>query len=343
MTSRKFTSLCIGSSFVILLLSGVVSFFEPYAKTTATVHTVFGLLFSIGVFFHIKNNLRSLKAYATKKVLVIVLSSMAIVVFGAYFQYGPFGTLMKVGARHKAGSAQNIEGGMYNIVAMDTSKQMQLNIDVLRGAYYWHPQMAIWAEDLEGNHLETFFVSKATAKGLFFGGRNKQNFKDFDANQKVSKAYRRVNALPVWSFNRGVVYADGEYVPTNDNPLPDAITGATLTDSFHLSTSTNTENRFKLKIEINVAFDDNEYYSEFDFPDDAVFHNGTGQLGQPSIVFETLIDPNVEKEYYLMDLVGHGHHSAQNGKIYADMDQLTTAKQIVERIVIGSRSFSNKE
>ncbi len=37
-------------------------------------------------------------------------------------------------------------------------------------------------------------------------------------------------------------------------------------------------------------FNDNEFYSEFDFPDEEVYHNGTGQLGQPSMIFETAID-----------------------------------------------------
>ena len=86
-----------------------------------------------------------------------------------------------------------------------------------------------------------------------------------------------------------------------------------------------------------MAFDDNEYYSEFDFPDDDVFHSGTGQLGQPSIVFEASVDMNDNKDYYLMELIGHGHHSGQTGELDSDLSTLTTALEIVERIVIGVR------
>ena len=89
------------------------------------------------------------------------------------------------------------------------------------------------------------------------------------------------------------------------------------------------------RVELNVAFDDNEFYSEFDFPDDEVYHSGTGQLGQPSIVFDALIDLEDGKNYYLMELIGHGHHSGQTGELFSDLSTLTTAKQIVERIVIG--------
>ena len=50
-------------------------------------------------------------------------------------------------------------------------------------------------------------------------------------------------------------------------------------DNFKLLSSLEAIDNFRLIIEINVAFDDNEYYSDFDFPDDEIFHSGTGQLG----------------------------------------------------------------
>ena len=100
-------------------------------------------------------------------------------------------------------------------------------------------------------------------------------------------------------------------------------------------TSIEQQEKFILKLEINVAFDDNEYYSEFDFPDDTTFHNGTGQLGQPSLVFGTTIDKTDGKAYYLLELLGHGHHSGTTGAIYKETESLSTALEIVERIVVG--------
>ena len=83
--------------------------------------------------------------------------------------------------------------------------------------------------------------------------------------------------------------------------------------------------------------DSNENYSEFDFPDDDVFHNGTGQLGQPSLIFQTEIDMNDGKKYYLMELQGHGHRSGSDGEIYEELASLTTALNIVERIVVSAK------
>ncbi len=340
MTFRKIISLSIGVSFVILLITGILSYFQVYSRSTATLHTVFGILFSSGILFHLKNNFRSIKIYAKGKLLLIITLIGSLFFLGSFYQATPFNELMDFGAKQKATTVKELNQSTYEIVEMNTSNAIQLTIDLLRSEHYWHPQMAVWIEDEQGNYVETLFVSKATARGLFFGGRSKDNFKTFDENKDASGDFRRVNALPVWSHKRNVKYADGMLVPPSNNPLPDAITGATIIDNFKLKASSKSLSKFKLKIEINVAFDDNEYYSEYDFPDDETFHNGTGQLGQPSIIFETAIDMSDNKNYYLMELIGHGHHSGENGTINQDLSTLTTAKQIVERIVVGVKATS---
>ncbi|WP_431121039.1 DUF4405 domain-containing protein [Flagellimonas flava] len=343
MTLRKIISLSIALSFLVLLITGILSYVQVYSRTVATLHTVFGGLFTLGVLFHFTNNFRPLKTYSKSKLLYPITAILAIFFLAAFYQFKPFKSMMDYGAKLKASSGKEVNLSEYLVVEMGNEQEVELSIDLLRSEHYWHPQMAIWTEDSEGNYLETVFVSKATAKGLFFGGRSKENFKTFDENKDAVGEYRRVNALPVWSHKRGVVYADGMYVPTSTDPLPDAISGATLIDNFKLFSSVERSDAFVLKIEINVAFDDNEYYSEYDFPDDDVYHNGTGQLGQPSIIFETPIHMDDGKSYYLMELVGHGHHSGQTGEIYTDLSTLTTAKQIVERIVVGVKPAAHQD
>lgn len=338
MTYRKIISLSIGISFITVLITGILSYFQAYSRSTATIHTVFGILFSLGILFHLKNNFRPLKMYIKGKLVVFILLIGTLFFLATFYETSPFSELMNFGAKQKTTTEKELNRSTYEVIQMNMSNDIQLSIDVLRAEHYWHPQMAIWIEDEHGNYVETLFVSKATARGLFFGGRSKENFKNFDENKDASGDYRRVNALPVWSHKRNIKYADGLYIPPSNNVLPDAITGATIVDNFQLLSSIHKMLKFKLKIEINVAFDDNEYYSEYDFPDDETFHNGTGQLGQPSIIFDTAIDLNDDKDYYLMNLIGHGHHSGKNGKIFKDLSTLTTAKQIIERIVVGVKS-----
>ena len=334
MVIRKIASLVLAISFIILLITGLLFFATPYSRVTATLHTFFGWLFTIGVLFHLSKNFRNLKGYTNSRIIYPVLIGVTLLGLGAFLQIPPFRNIMDFGARLKSEGRIEINPSQVEVVNMDLSKEIQISIDLKRSVHYWHPQMAVWTENMDGSYRETLFVTEATAKGVFFGGRNKSNFKTFDREKSPSGEFRRVDALPVWSHSRGVQYEDGMFSPSSKRPLPDAITGATISNDFILNLSMDKQSQFVLNLELNVAFDDNEFYSEYDFPQDDVFHNGTGQLGQPSIIYKVHIDMNDDKEYYLMDLKGHGHHSARDGEIYPDVSSLTTALEIVERIVV---------
>lgn len=335
---RKATSLTILLCFILVMTSGFLEYFLPHTRLISTLHTTFGFLFTLGVALHLLNNYRPIKAYLrSRRISVVITTLVVILIMLVYIDISPLSNFMDFGSRLRARQKQEQTFGEYIELELNSENDIKLLIDLVRAEHYWHPQMAIWTETPNGQFLETVFVTTATARGLFYGGRSKENFKDFDASKAdKNDEYRRVNALPIWSRKRGVRYPDGMFVPTASDPMPDGITGATISDNFLLNTSSSPpDSTFRLKLEINVAFDDNEYYSEYDFPDDTIYHAGTGQLGQPSIVFETVIDMNDGKDYYLMDLIGHGHHSGQDGRIYADLTTLTTALEIVERIVVG--------
>lgn len=66
MRFRIWISLTVALSFVVLSVSGILSFFLPFSRTVAAIHTVFGFLFFIGVIPHVVNNFRSLKSYIRK-------------------------------------------------------------------------------------------------------------------------------------------------------------------------------------------------------------------------------------------------------------------------------------
>ena len=159
------------------------------------------------------------------------------------------------GAKQKAQAGTIIQSSEYEIIELNMENHIQLSIDLLRGEHFWHPQVAIWTEDTSGKYGKTLFVTKATAKGIFSGGRTKDNFKAFDSEPKNSDNadYRRVDALPVWSHARGVQYPDGKFAPTADQPLPDGITGATPLENFKVNTSVDSLSKFILNFEINVA------------------------------------------------------------------------------------------
>ncbi len=60
---RNMVSLITAFSFLVLVVTGVLSFSENYSRTLATVHTAFGLGFMVCVGFHLKSNWTSLFRY----------------------------------------------------------------------------------------------------------------------------------------------------------------------------------------------------------------------------------------------------------------------------------------
>ncbi|MEO0332904.1 MAG: hypothetical protein AAF223_14675 [Bacteroidota bacterium] len=220
----------------------------------------------------------------------------------------------------------------YSIYKMGT-EDANLELEILAGGHFWFPQIAVWIEDTAGNYLETVLVTYSTSKGVFYGDRTKDNFRELDKGaSEVRKRIIRVDALPYWSHKRGVKYQDGLYAPHLEAPLPDGISRATPQGNFKLQASYASLTTFKVLMEVNVAFDENEYFSEFDFPNDPIFHSGAGLLGQPSLIYEATVENS--KKYTLMEVVGHGHHSGQTGELYEDLSRITTAKEIIERVIV---------
>jgi hypothetical protein len=274
-----------------------------------------------------------------RKEPIVVLAFCSLAFASAYFEWGPVKTLMDQKAVRNTRAAGHVDHAGYQVIDHSNGEQPLLTVDFLKGKHFWNPQVAIWLEDSTGHYLETLLVTTSTAKGLFYAGRSALNFKEEDeVKTERSDPTRRVDALPYWSHKRGHQYRDGFYSPPPGDPLPDGITSATPTGNFLFKTEPESISQlkaFRIMIEINVAFDENEYYSEYDFPEDSVYHSGTGLLGQPSIIYEARVSKKDQDHYYIMSLLGHGHHSGATGEIFNELNTVTTARYIVERLVVG--------
>jgi hypothetical protein len=64
-------------------------------------------------------------------------------------------------------------------------------------------------------------------------------------------------------------------------------------------------------------------------------YGGTSLLGQLFLIFIATIRQNDSSRYYVLMRQGHGHHSGSTGDLIPEMRTITTAKYIVERIVVG--------
>jgi len=200
-----------------------------------------------------------------------------------------------------------------------------LEIKMIRGEGHNHPLMAIWVEDEAGQFVQTLYVAESIGKGVFKHGDTSKGF-------WMPGEIRRPAALPYWSHSRGIKAQDGLYLPTPTNPVPDAYTGPTPEKSFILHTRLDEAGlqKFNLLIEINQTWDWNEFWTNNKYPDDEEYKTSC----QPALVYSVFIDMNNLQEIFVMKAIGRSHHSGSDGKLYDDLQTLTTALHIAEEIEV---------
>lgn len=204
---------------------------------------------------------------------------------------------------------------------------VDLQIAFEKGPAHNHPTFAIWIEDENGKLLETLFVTKYFATGIFgYADGNDGAWKN-ESGESIRPA-----ALPYWSHKRNIISRDSLYVPTSENPVPDAITGATPGGSFDLITNIPGSYQFPIviKFEINQTWDWNEYWTNGKYPDDKNYKSSA----QPSVIYSTKIDSNTSGNKHNLKPIGHGHYSGNDGNLYSDLSTLTTALEIAKSISV---------
>ena len=200
-----------------------------------------------------------------------------------------------------------------------------LEFSFRRGPEHNHPLMAVWLEDTAGNYLQTLYIAESIAKGVFGHG-------DRSTGKWLPGPIRRPAALPVWAHSRGVQEDDGLYVPTQENPIADAYTGATPPAHFVLQARADEKlpESFYVYFEINQTWDWNEYWTNNKYPDDEDYKTSC----QPALVYRTLLEKDQQNIVKELELMGHSHYSGDNGEITEDLSTITTAKDITESVKV---------
>jgi hypothetical protein len=186
-------------------------------------------------------------------------------------------------------------------------------------------QIAIWLTDENGNFVDTIYVTRKTAiKGL----GNKKG--------KLDGVIRgtRLSLLPVWAYQRGVDYGEGNFYPPKNKPLVDAVTSATpKTELFIWKWIPATQlkpGNYYYYVEVNKSGDQNKH------------HDYSWYRGQPSVVWKgniTVGDQNSETE---AEIIGHGHVAGADGSINTDLSTLTTAIKLIKNIRVIYKTNNKK-
>lgn len=214
---------------------------------------------------------------------------------------------------------------MQVISTMVNEAGLLLEIVVERGSAHNHPLMAIWMEDLEGNYIQTLYVAESIAKGVYLHG-------DASTGRWLPGPVRRPAALPYWGHKRGIQAEDGLYMPSQQSPMADAVTGPTPKGNFSLQTKTPQTGlgKFRILLEINQPWDWNQHWYNNKFPGDREYMTSA----QPALVYEAMVDLSLENEVFEMNPIGHSHWSGKTGTLYTDLSTLTTAFNIVNRVYV---------
>jgi hypothetical protein len=227
------------------------------------------------------------------------------------------------------------DGGV--IVTKSDASGRDITLAFEKGEHYTHPlkinriitvnttpQIAVWIEDLDGRFLETLYVTRRA------GTQSWRTSPDLPA-----KKIRRPESLPCWSHRRAIVYPDGLFMPTRENPVVDAVTAASPKGDFHLETKAPGDmTEFVILAEVNSSADFNGVFPIDAVPGSPGYSGGPWGSGQPSMVYAATVDLSSPAASWELIPVGHGSPDGTDGAVDPDLSGLTTATDIIKRITV---------
>lgn len=207
------------------------------------------------------------------------------------------------------------------------ANQGNLEISFLKGKSFNHPTFAIWTEDMDGNYIESLFVTQYFATGIYGNADAGDGKWSDEKGESIRPA-----ALPYWSRKRNIESREGLFVPTPEKPVTDAVTGATPKNNFVMTVSPKIKisKKFKVLFEINQTWDWNNYWTNSKYPGNKDYQSSA----QPSLIYEAVVDPGNPGNKITFKPIGHGHYSGKDGSLTTDISTLTTALEIANQIVV---------
>lgn len=203
------------------------------------------------------------------------------------------------------------------------AKGVHLEIDFRKGYAFLNPLIAFWYEDTSGRFIQTLFLSRSVGTSIFEAGILVED-------RWEPAVLRKPATLPYWAHKRGILAEDGLYMPSPQNPVPDAISGATPKSDFILKTRTNEKfpEVIRVYLEINQTFDWNDFYNLNKYPEEENYLDNS----QPAIIYMAEINLKNRSTTYRMRPIGHSHLFGEDGGIYRDMDNISTALSMVREV-----------
>lgn len=204
-------------------------------------------------------------------------------------------------------------------INISEGNETPITIQLEKGKEFKYPSYAIWIEDLQGNLLETVFVTRSIATGKYAHAHIKDYVWSPDSGTSIRPA-----SLPYWKHKYDAKHGT--------SALPDAVTGATPKGSatIQAQSSNNLNTGIRVLVEVNQAWDCNKYWTSTKYPDSFEYKTSC----QPSVVYAVTIHSPKPGKVYFLNPIGHGHYAGETGELFTDIRSLTTSLSIFEHITV---------
>ena len=319
---RHFVNFALLFTFVTLAVTGVMAFALPFSLTTTQVHIVAGLATLVFVGFHLasripyfRNQLAGNASVSISKgKLIALIAGAAVLFFFAGMAMPPVSWLVGLSyeSRNRAAivrtstlsgfAAERPHHQLVSRVPEDAgSRGLSLHMSFREGLES-PPSVAVWAETTTGTMIETLHLQQSIAysdKPVWHGAKTPRN-----------------HILPLWRHRYTAVSGVGP------DGKADGTSGATESHSYALDPYLvpGEDQKFILCVEINAPHDPNEVWTN-------------ESTGQPSLLYTAYIKVDEEEDYYLLELTGHGGGAEASGDTHYDLDNVTTAKELVDLLL----------
>ncbi len=216
---RRFISLSTALTFVVLAVTGVLAFIQPFSIGIIGLHALMGFVFVLLIGLHVFNNSRPLASYLRSKALwgTFALTSALTALF--WWQPAPVKTIL--GWSGNLGPAMERfemrEDGMVFEYAPSPDYKMRLTVQPGPSFHTQPPpQVAIWLENQGGYHIKTLLAPGASVETPYWA------FKHAGWENAMREAEERGDVDVVSSATPNGSFDPADYIlprPTGDtNP-----------------------------------------------------------------------------------------------------------------------------
>ena len=292
--------------FLSMVITGVMGFFLPFNLLTVSVHALGGLVFTLAIGLHVKNNFRQLRGYFTRRSASVILLFVLGLIGYILLQPKPVRAVLAL-SDNVGPDPMNFEiEGTRMLYRYDPAPDYRMLLEIVGGPAFDEqnpPSLAIWIENRSGYHIKTLHRSESEADAELLPYSHYKY-------REYMKYRERYEAMSEAEKQEGL----------------DAVSSATENDSFDpedyiVPRDPEREAPYRVLIEINQPGDANDHYED-----------------QPALVYSVEVDNRDPRAFQVLEVVGYPVQEEEDGEttwsLYFADETLTTSRELLDSALL---------